>query len=97
MTTIESAKNPTSQMTKKILVLPGDGIGPETTAEAVKVLRWFQEAGSLEIELTEALIGGAAIDAHGVPLPDENPGARARSGCGSSGSDRGTEVGKHRA
>lgn len=58
-------------MTKKILVLPGDGIGPETTAEAVKVLRSFHEAGSLEIELTEALIGGAAIDAHGVPLPDE--------------------------
>ena len=58
-------------MTKKILVLPGDGIGPETTAEAVKVLRSFQEAGSLDVELSEALIGGAAIDQHGSPLPDE--------------------------
>ena len=58
-------------MTKKILVLPGDGIGPETVAEAVKVLRSFQEAGSLDIELTDAVIGGAAIDAYGSPLPDE--------------------------
>ena len=58
-------------MTKKILVLPGDGIGPETTAEAVKVLRSLQKDGSLDIELSEALIGGAAIDEYGTPLPEE--------------------------
>ena len=57
-------------MTKKILILPGDGIGPETTAEAVKVLRSFQETGLLDIELSEAPIGGAAIDEHGAPLPE---------------------------
>lgn len=57
-------------MTKKILILPGDGIGPETTAEAVKVLRSFQETGLLDIELSEAPIGGAAIDEHGSPLPE---------------------------
>ena len=58
-------------MKKTILVLPGDGIGPETTAEAVKVLRFFRDEGLLDIELSEALIGGAAIDAHGTPLPEE--------------------------
>ena len=58
-------------MTKKILILPGDGIGPETTAEAVKVLCSFQEAGILDIELSECLIGGAAIDEYGSPLPED--------------------------
>ena len=49
-----------------IAVLPGDGVGPEVTAQAVRVLR---ELGGCE--LREALIGGAAIDRTGVPLPDE--------------------------
>jgi 3-isopropylmalate dehydrogenase len=52
-------------MSKKIAVLPGDGIGPEVTAEAVKVLR----ASGAELEFHEALIGGAAYDATGDPLP----------------------------
>jgi 3-isopropylmalate dehydrogenase len=54
-------------MSKKIAVLPGDGIGPEVTAEAVKVLR----ACGADLEFNEALIGGAAYDATGDPLPDE--------------------------
>ena len=49
----------------KIAVLPGDGIGPEVTAVAMRVL-----ARLVEIETTEAPIGGAAIDACGEPLPD---------------------------
>ena len=57
-------------MTKKILILPGDGIGPEIVAQAVKVLEKLQGQG-LDIELDEAPVGGAAIDAAGVPLPDE--------------------------
>ena len=57
-------------MTKKILILPGDGIGPEIVAQAVKVLEKLQGQG-LDIELDEAPVGGAAIDATGVPLPDE--------------------------
>ena len=56
-------------MTKKILILPGDGIGPEIVAQAVKVLEKLQGQG-LDIELDEAPVGGAAIDATGVPLPD---------------------------
>ncbi|MEO8656653.1 MAG: 3-isopropylmalate dehydrogenase [Ramlibacter sp.] len=49
----------------KIAVLPGDGIGPEITAEAVKVL----QALELKFEMETALVGGCAYDAHGHPLP----------------------------
>jgi 3-isopropylmalate dehydrogenase len=50
----------------KIAVLPGDGIGPEITAEAVKVLK----ALDLKFEMETALVGGCAYDAHGHPLPE---------------------------
>ncbi len=53
-----------------ILTLPGDGIGPEVTAEAVQVLREADRRFGLGVQVGEALIGGAAIDAHGTPLPD---------------------------
>ena len=56
-------------MSKRILVLPGDGIGPEITAEAVKVLDRLVGEG-LEVELDEGLVGGAAYDAVGQPLPE---------------------------
>ncbi len=51
----------------KVAVLPGDGIGPEIVQEAVRVLRLVAP----DIELTEALVGGAAYDATGHPLPPE--------------------------
>lgn len=57
-------------MSKNILVLPGDGIGPEIVAEAVKVLATLRDNHGLDIDMDEALIGGAAIDATGGPLPD---------------------------
>ncbi|MCE8029539.1 3-isopropylmalate dehydrogenase [Halomonas daqingensis] len=55
-------------MTRKILVLPGDGIGPEITAEASRILAACQAHG-LDIEIEEGLVGGAAYDEHGEPLP----------------------------
>lgn len=58
-------------MSKKILVLPGDGIGPEIVAEAVKVLNKVNESFSLGLELEEGLVGGAGYDAAGTPLPAE--------------------------
>jgi 3-isopropylmalate dehydrogenase len=58
-------------MTQQVLVLPGDGIGPEITAEAVKVLDALRQADGLDITLSEDLVGGAAYDAHGKPLADE--------------------------
>ncbi|KRT59563.1 Isocitrate/isopropylmalate dehydrogenase, partial [endosymbiont of Ridgeia piscesae] len=57
-------------MSKKILILPGDGIGPEIVTEAVKVLATLRDEHGLDIEMDEALVGGAAIDATGGPLPD---------------------------
>lgn len=57
-------------MTHKIAILPGDGIGPEIVAEAVKVIHFLQANAGLDAELTEAPIGGAGYDAAGKPLPD---------------------------
>lgn len=54
----------------KIAVLAGDGIGPEITAQAVRVLEALARDG-LAIETETALVGGAAWDASGDPLPDE--------------------------
>ena len=56
-------------MSAKVLILPGDHIGPEIVAEASKVLAALQRVGVVDVEVEEALIGGAALDAHGVPLP----------------------------
>jgi 3-isopropylmalate dehydrogenase len=53
---------------KKIAILPGDGIGPEIVAEAVKVLARLRDDG-LAVEWTEAPVGGAGVDAAGDPLP----------------------------
>ena len=54
----------------KILVLPGDGIGPEIVAEAVKVINCLREYG-LALDVSHGLIGGAAYDASQSPLPEE--------------------------
>jgi 3-isopropylmalate dehydrogenase len=64
-------------VSRKVLVLPGDYIGPEIMAEAVQVLETVDARFGLGIELEHGLLGGAAIDAHGVPLPEETL-ARAR-------------------
>jgi 3-isopropylmalate dehydrogenase len=57
-------------MIKKIAVLPGDGIGPEIIAEAVKVLECLRRDFSFKIEMEQAPIGGAGYDAAGDPLPE---------------------------
>ena len=57
--------------THRICLLPGDGIGPEITTEAVKVLARIGQKEGVTWEFDEALLGGAAIDATGTPLPDE--------------------------
>jgi 3-isopropylmalate dehydrogenase len=56
-------------MKARIAVLGGDGIGPEVTAEAVRVLQAVAARHGHEFEFVEALVGGAAIDASGSPLP----------------------------
>lgn len=57
-------------MSKQILILPGDGIGPEIVDEAVKILACLRDEHGLDIDMDEALVGGAAIDATGGPLPE---------------------------
>lgn len=58
-------------MTKKILLLPGDGIGPEIVRQAEKILRHFIDSGKLNAQLDTAHLGGVAYDETGVPLPEE--------------------------
>ncbi|WP_257284902.1 3-isopropylmalate dehydrogenase [Endozoicomonas sp. SESOKO1] len=58
-------------MSKQILCLPGDGIGPEIMAQALKVLDAAKQRFGLNIEVSHGLVGGAAIDHDGVPLSDE--------------------------
>jgi 3-isopropylmalate dehydrogenase len=55
-----------------IVLLPGDGVGPEVMAEAVKVLGAVAHRFDFDVRTTELLIGGAAIDAYGVPLRSED-------------------------
>jgi 3-isopropylmalate dehydrogenase len=58
------------QMTKKILILPGDGIGQEVTHSAKEILDFLINEYHLNFEITEMDVGGTAFDNHGSPLPD---------------------------
>ncbi|ABC29238.1 3-isopropylmalate dehydrogenase [Hahella chejuensis KCTC 2396] len=58
-------------MAKQVLILPGDGIGPEIVAQARNVLDVVNNKFSLGLTFTEGLVGGAAIDTTGVPFPEE--------------------------
>ncbi len=56
---------------RKILLLPGDGIGPEVVREVKKILEWFNKNKSLDFSFEEELIGGASIDVNKIPITDE--------------------------
>ena len=56
---------------RKVLLLPGDGIGPEVIKEVRKIIQWFNKNKSLDFEIEEDLAGGAAYDKHGTPITDE--------------------------
>ena len=56
---------------RKILLLPGDGIGPEVVREVKKVIEWFNNNKSLDFSVEEELIGGASIDVNKIPITDE--------------------------
>ncbi len=55
---------------KKLLVLPGDGIGPEVMREVKRVIDWMERRRDVTFEIEEDLVGGASIDARGTPLAD---------------------------
>lgn len=54
-----------------LLILAGDGIGPEVMDEVKRVINWFGDKRDLAFDVSEDLVGGAAYDAHGVPLHDD--------------------------
>jgi 3-isopropylmalate dehydrogenase len=53
-----------------LLILAGDGIGPEVMAEVKRIIGWFGEKRGVTFDVSEDLVGGSAYDAHGVPLTD---------------------------
>ncbi len=55
---------------KSLLILPGDGIGPEVMVQVRRVIEWFDQRREVTFEVKEDLVGGAAYDAHGTPLTD---------------------------
>ena len=57
--------------THSLLLLPGDGIGPEVMAEVERLVAFFNRKGKVEFKTETALVGGASIDKHGVPLTGE--------------------------
>ena len=56
---------------RKILLLPGDGIGPEVITEVKKIINWFNDKKSLDFEIDQELVGGCSYDKHGTPITDE--------------------------
>src|SRR3984885_4308273 len=56
---------------KKLLILPGDGIGPEVMREVRRVIDWMARRRMVSFDMSEDLVGGAAIDARGTPITDE--------------------------
>ncbi len=56
---------------KKLLILPGDGIGPEVMGEVRRVIDWADKRRHISFDISEDLAGGCAIDTHGVPITDK--------------------------
>tara|TARA_Y100000590_G_scaffold322480_1_gene365221 strand:- start:173 stop:1279 length:1107 start_codon:yes stop_codon:yes gene_type:complete len=56
---------------RKLLLLPGDGVGPEVINEVKKIIEWYNKNKSLDFKIEEDLVGGASIDVHKIPITDE--------------------------
>src|ERR1700759_5741994 len=61
----------TTMAAHKLLLLPGDGIGPEVMAEVKRLIDWLNAQGIVHFETEQGLVGGAAYDAHKVSITDE--------------------------
>jgi 3-isopropylmalate dehydrogenase len=57
--------------TRNILILPGDGIGPEVMAEVERLIAWFNTRSSVRFETSHDLVGGTSFDKHGTPVTEE--------------------------
>lgn len=69
-TSRDHIKESLSMSTPSLLILPGDGIGPEVMTEVRKIIDWYGAKRDLSFDVSEDLVGGAAYDAHSVPLAD---------------------------
>ena len=56
---------------RKLLILPGDGIGPEVMRETRRIIEWMDRCGLVRFEISEGVVGGGSLDAHDTPLTDE--------------------------
>ena len=56
---------------RKILLLPGDGVGPEVVTQVKKILNWLNKNKSLDFKIDEDLVGGASLEKHGVPITED--------------------------
>ena len=83
-------------MTHKILILPGDGIGPEIVAEAAKVLECLRQEHGLDVVLEYGLLGGCAVDELGEPYPEATR-RQAREASRSSSGNQGVAASRSQA
>src|SRR5215813_7656367 len=67
---LPSAERVTMAKNKKLLILAGDGIGPEVMRQVARVLDWIARHRAIAFEVQEGLVGGCSIDKHGVPVTD---------------------------
>ena len=56
---------------KKILILPGDGIGNEVMSEVIKIINWMEKTKSVSFDISERLVGGTAYDKEGDSISDD--------------------------
>ena len=56
--------------TKKLLILPGDGIGPEVMDQVMRIVDWFDQGRAVKFDIEDGLVGGIAIDKEGAPIAD---------------------------
>jgi 3-isopropylmalate dehydrogenase len=68
-------------MVAKVLLLPGDGVGPEVIRESRRVMEWIASRGIIEFDIEEDAIGGASLDRYGVPLRDATLAKAIECGC----------------
>ena len=72
---------PKGEHLSRILILPGDGIGPEVIREARRVMDWIANRRSIGFDIVEDVVGGAAVDRYGVPLHDHTLATAIECGC----------------
>ena len=58
-------------MARSLLILPGDGVGPEVMREVRRVITWMDRCRGLRFDLSEDLVGGASIDQRGTPITED--------------------------